>query len=340
MILLVAEMGELKANPSGLARGIIIEAELDKARGPAATMLVQRGTLKTGDNLVVGEVSGKVRAMFGDRGKGLRKAEPSTPVKILGLSEVPQAGDTFEVVADEKTARGIVQARSKQKQAAMISAQRAVTLDDLYSQIQAGQMKELNIIVKTDVQGSIEPIRTSLERLSNESVKVRIIHQGTGNVTESDVLLAQASKAIIIAFNVRAEPGARKVADMGNVDVRFYEVIYGLVDDVRNALTGMLEPKFVEVVDGRAEVRQLFKVGKGDFIAGSAVSDGKITRGDFARVIRGGKVVFDGKIDSLRRFKDDVREVTTGYECGIGIEGFKELQPGDVIEAYRKERAS
>jgi translation initiation factor IF-2 len=215
-----------------------------------------------------------------------------------------------------------------------------VTLDDLYSQIQAGQMKELNIIVKTDVQGSIEPIRTSLERLSNESVKVRIIHQGTGNVTESDVLLAQASKAIIIAFNVRAEPGARKVADMGNVDVRFYEVIYGLVDDVRNALTGMLEPKFVEVVDGRAEVRQLFKVGKGDFIAGSAVSDGKITRGDFARVIRGGKVVFDGKIDSLRRFKDDVREVTTGYECGIGIEGFKELQPGDVIEAYRKERAS
>ena len=340
MILLVAEMAELKANPSGSARGVIVEGELDKARGPVATMLVQRGTLKVGDNLVAGQVSGKVRAMFNDRGKGLKKAEPSTPVKILGLSDVPQAGDTFEVVADEKTARLIASNRAKNRQAEIAAQQRAVSLDDLFAQIQAGQVKELDIILKTDVQGSIDPIRSSLERLSDENVKVKIIHKGTGNITESDVLLAQASKAIIIGFNVRTEPGARKAADVGKVDLRHYDVIYNLVDDVKNALQGMLEPTYIEVVDGRAEIRQLFKVGKGEMIAGSVVLEGKITRGDFARVLRNDKLIFDGKVGSLRRFKDDVKEVATGYECGIGIEGFNELQPGDVIEAYRKERAS
>ncbi|MBI2955507.1 MAG: translation initiation factor IF-2 [Chloroflexi bacterium] len=340
MILLVSEMGELKANPTGLGRGVIIEAELDKARGPVATMLVQRGTLKVSDNLVVGQVSGKVRAMFNDRGKSLRKAEPSTPVKILGLSEVPKAGDTFEVVGDERTGRLIAANRAKQKQAELATAQRAVTLDELFSQIQTGQVKELNIILKTDVQGSIDPIRSSLERLSTDSVKVKIIHQATGNITESDVLLAQASKAIIIGFSVRAEPGARKVADTAKVDVRHYDVIYNLVEDVSKALQGMLEPTYIEVIDGHAEVRQLFKVGKNEVIAGSAVTDGKIGRSDFVRVNRDGKVIFDGKIASLRRFKDDVREVATGYECGIGVEGFNELQPGDVIEAYRKEKAS
>ncbi len=340
MILLVAEMAELKANPTGRARGVVIEAELDKTRGPVATMLVQRGTLQVGDNLVIGQVSGKVRAMFNDRGKGVKRAEPSTPAKILGLADVPQAGDTFEVVSDEKTARLIAASRAKQKQAEAATAQRAVTLDDLFAQIQAGQMKELNIILKTDVQGSIEPIRTSLERLSDENVKVSVIHQGTGNVTESDVLLGQASKAIIVGFNVRAEPGARKAAETGGVDVRHYDVIYNLVDDVKKALQGMLEPKYVEVIDGRAEVRQLFKIGKGEFIAGSAVTDGKITRGDFARIYRDDKIIHDGKVASLRRFKDDVKEVATGYECGISIEGFGEIQPGDIIEAYRKERAS
>ncbi len=340
MILLVAEMAELKANPTGPARGVVIEAELDKTRGPVATMLVQRGTLQVGDNLVIGQVSGKVRAMFNDRGKGVKRAEPSTPAKILGLADVPQAGDTFEVVSDEKTARLIAASRAKQKQAEAATAQRAVTLDDLFAQIQAGQMKELNIILKTDVQGSIEPIRTSLERLSDENVKVSVIHQGTGNVTESDVLLGQASKAIIVGFNVRAEPGARKAAETGGVDVRHYDVIYNLVDDVKKALQGMLEPKYVEVIDGRAEVRQLFKIGKGEFIAGSAVTDGKITRGDFARIYRDDKIIHDGKVASLRRFKDDVKEVATGYECGISIEGFGEIQPGDIIEAYRKERAS
>lgn len=340
MILLVAEMAELKAVPTGPARGVVIEAELEKARGPAATVLVQRGTLKVGDNLVAGQVSGKVRAMFNDRGKGLKKAEPSTPVKVLGLSDVPQAGDTFEVLADERAARLVAASRAKQKQAEAVTVQRAVSLNDLFAQIQAGQVKELNLILKTDVQGSIEPIRNSLERLSDENVKVKIIHQGTGNITESDVLLAQASKAIIIGFNVRTEPGARKVADAGQVDVRHYDVIYNLVDDVKNALKGMLDPKYVEIVDGRAEIRQLFKVGKGEFVAGSAVVDGKIVRGDFVRVFRDNKLIYDGKISSLRRFKDDVKEVSTGYECGIGIEGFSELQPGDIIEAYRKERAS
>lgn len=338
MILLVAEMAELKADPTGRARGAVIEAELDKARGPVASVLVKKGLLKVGDNLVAGQVHGKVRAMFDDRGKGVRKAEASTPVKILGLGEVPQAGDTFEVVADEKTARTIALGRSRQQQAEAAS-QRAVTLDDLYAAIQAGQVKELNVIVKTDVQGSIEPIRSSLEKLSDENVKVKIVHQGTGNITEPDVLLAQASNGIIIGFGVRPEPGARRTADAANVDIRLYDVIYNLVDDVSKALKGMLEPQYVDVVEGHAEVRQLFKVGRGEFVAGSIVLDGRISRGSLAKVLRDGKMIFDGKVGSLKRFKDDVREVAAGYECGIGLDGFSAVQAGDVIEAYKKERA-
>ena len=337
MILLVAEMSELKANPYGRAQAVVVEAELDKTRGPVATVLVQRGTLKVGDNVVVGAISGKVRAMFNDKGKGIRRAEPSMPVKILGLSEVPEAGDRLDVVADEKTARSIALSRARQKQAEVAVA-RAVSLDDIFAQIQEGQVKDLNLILKTDVQGSMEPIKNSLERLSREDVRVKIIHQGIGNVTESDVLLAQASNAIIIGFNVRPEPSARRVADMAKVDIRLYDVIYDLVDDMRKALLGMLEPKFQDVVEGHAEVRQLFKTGRGGVVAGSMVLDGKIVRGSLGRVRRGDEVVFEGKIASLRRFKEDAREVAVGHECGIAIEDFSAWQVGDIVESYRKER--
>jgi len=337
MILLVAEMAELKANPHGRAQGVVIEAELDKTRGPVATVLVQKGTLKVGDSVVIGSIYGKVRAMFNDKGKGIRRAEPSTPAKILGLSEVPEAGDRFEVVADEKTARSIALSRMRQRQQE-VAITRAVTLDDLYAQIQEGQVKELNLVLKTDVQGSMEPVRSSLERLSEENVRVKVIHQGIGNITESDVLLAQASGAIIIGFNVRVEPGARRVAESAKVDVRLYEVIYDLVDDIRKALRGMLEPKYQDVVEGHAEVRQLFKAGRNNIVAGSMVLDGRIVRGAPARVLRGEEVVFDGKVASLRRFKEDAREVAAGHECGIAIEDFDAWQLGDVVESYRKER--
>jgi|DewCreStandDraft_1066081.scaffolds.fasta_scaffold01507_18 translation initiation factor IF-2 len=335
MILLVAEMQELKANPNRPARGVVIEAKLDKARGPVATLLVQNGTLHVGDFIVVGPIYGRVRAMFNDRGKRLKQAGPATPVEILGLPAVPQAGDKFVVAPDEKTARAWAQTAQRQQEEASRQPEQ-VSLEDLFQRIQAGQVKELNLIVKTDVQGSIEPIRVSLERLSTPEVTVKILHSGTGNITESDVLLAQASKAIILGFNVKVEPGARRLAEQNRVDIRLYSVIYDLVEDVQKALTGLLAPKQVEVVEGHAEVRQVFRLSKGLVVAGCYVTDGKITRQSLVRVRRGDSVIFDGRVASLKRFKDDVREVAAGFECGVTLEGFTDFQVGDVLEAYTK----
>ncbi len=341
MILLVAEMAELKADPKRPAEGVVIESKLDKARGPVATLLVQNGTLKVGDYLVVGATSGRVRAMFNDRGKQIKRAEPATPVEVLGLESVPEAGDRVKVAPDERTARAEAQAEAQRRQDASAQpAKAAVSLEELFDQIESGQTKDLNIILKTDVQGSIDPLRASLERLSTDRVRVNIIREGTGNVTESDVLLAVASKAIIVGFNVRQEPGAVRRAEADHIDVRLYNVIYDLVDDIQKALTGMLEPVYRTVLEGRAEVRQVFRIGRNEFAAGCFVTDGKVTRGATARILREGQAIHESRIASLRRFKDDVREVTAGFECGIGIEGFSAFQVGDVIEAYGKERVS
>ncbi|MHB8990884.1 MAG: translation initiation factor IF-2 [Chloroflexota bacterium] len=337
MLLLVAEMQEFKANPTRDAAGVVIEAKLDKARGPVATVLVKAGTLKVGDVLVAGSNYGKVKALFDDKGRRLRKAGPSMPAEVLGMNGVLTAGDIWKVVADEKTARVMAGERAVEPTA---EAAAPVTLDDLYKQIQAGQVKELNVVVKSDVQGSLEPIVHSLSRLQAEEVRVRVIHAGTGNITESDVHLAAASHAVIIGFNSRVEPGARHLADENQVDIRFYEVIYKLVEDIQKALTGLLEPKYEAVTEGHAEVRQVFKIGKTDAAAGCMVTDGKISRNSHARVIRGGGVLFDGRISSLRRFKEDVRDVAAGYECGIHLEGFVDFQMGDVLEFYRMERVS
>jgi translation initiation factor IF-2 len=338
MLLLVAEMQELKANPSRAAAGVVIEAKLDKARGPVATVLVKAGTLKIGDVVVAGGNYGKVKALFDEKGKRLRKATPSMPAELLGLNGVPTAGDVWKVVEDEKTARSLAGEKTAEAAAEVPAA--PVTLDDLYKQIQAGQVKELNVVVKTDVQGSVEPIVNSLNRLQAEDVRVRVIHAGTGSITESDVLLASASHAVIIGFNSRLEPGAKHLAEENQVDIRFYDVIYKLVEDIQKALTGLLEPKFEEVTEGHAEVRQVFKISKTESVAGAMVTDGKISRSSRGRIIRGGEVLFDGKVGSLRRFKEDVREVAAGYECGVHLEGFSDYQVGDILEFYRMERVS
>jgi translation initiation factor IF-2 len=338
MILLVADMQDLKANPNRPAVGAIVEAQMDKAKGPMATVLVQHGTLKLGDTVLVGETFGKIKAMFNDKGKRIRKAEPATPVSILGLPEVPSAGDTLEVVADEKTARALAMDRQEKRQRAEAGPGVKVSLDDLFAQIQAGNVKELNLILKADVQGSVEPIVNSLNKLGDEKVKVKVIHTGIGAIRESDVSLAAASKAIVVGFNERMDPAAKQVADTLGVDVRFYDVIYNLVDDVQKALQGLYEPKYQDVLEGKAEVRTVFKVGKSGGVAGSFVLEGPITRSSSARVLRDGKVIFTGKIAGLRRFKDDVREVERGYECGITLEGFADFQEKDIIETYRKER--
>ncbi len=337
MILLVAEMAELKANPNRPAAGVVVEAKLDRTRGPVATVLVKAGTLKVGDVVVAGSHYGKVKALFDDKGKRLRRAGPSTPVEVLGLNGVPSAGDVWQVVEDEKGARAMAGVKAAEP---AVEAAPAVSLDDLFKQIQAGQVKELNVIVKTDVQGSVEPIVTSLSRLQEEDVRVRVIHSGTGSINESDVLLASASHAVIIGFNTRPEPGAKHLAEENHVDIRFYDVIYKLVEDIQKALTGLLEPKYEEVTEGHAEVRQIFKIGRSNAVAGVMVTDGKVTRGSSARVVRDGGVLFDGRITSLRRFKEDVREVAAGYECGIFLDGFSDYQTGDVLEFYRMERVS
>lgn len=335
MIILVAEMKELKANPNRKARGAIVEAQLDKGRGPVATVLVQNGTLQVGDPIVAGAAYGKIRAMTDDKGRRVKKAGPSTPVEILGLSEVPSAGDSFYVAENDKQARQVAESIIAKNRENMIKeTPQKVSLDDLFSQIQSGNMKELNIVVKADVQGSVEAVRQSLERLSNEEVRVRIIHGGVGAITESDVMLASASNAIIIGFNVRPEPAAKAFADEEKVDVRLYRVIYNAIEDITAAMKGLLDPVFEEQVLGHAEVRQLFKASGVGTIAGSYVKDGKFVRNCQVRIIRDGIVVYEGDLESLKRFKDDVKEVAAGYECGLVFKKFNDVKEGDWIEAY------
>jgi len=333
MILLVAEVEDVKADPDCPARGTVIDAKLDRGRGPVATVLISQGTLRVGDAFVVGNYCGRVRALINDQGEQIKEATPSTPVEVLGISDVPQAGDAFVVVKDEQTARqvaGIQQQKQREKE---LSRTTRVTLDDLYRKIQEGEVKELNLVIKADVQGSAEAVRSALEKLSTDEVRVNVIHQAVGAISESDVLLATASNAVIIGFNVRPEPNASKAAERDGVDIRVYRVIYNLLDDVKAAMEGLLDPEFKEEVLGRAEVRQTFKV-PGGVVAGCYVLDGKITRAAEVRVLRDNVIVHEGKIASLRRFKDDVREVAHGYECGIGLERFNDIKEGDVLEAF------
>ena len=337
MVLLVADMEDLKANPERFARGTIIESKLDKGRGPVATLLVQSGTLRVGDVFTCGTTWGKVRAMVDDKGKRLKKAGPSQPVEVLGFVDVPSAGDTFVVVGDERKVKEIAAKRQEKKRREEQDAARRLTLDDVYRQIKEGQMKELNLIVKADVQGSVEALEKALSGIQHGEVKVKVIHGGVGAVSESDVMLASASGAIIIGFNVRPDPNARKVAEREKVDIRTYRIIYEAVDDIKAAIVGLLAPEYKEVVIGRAEVRQLFRVPKVGVVAGCFVSDGKITRTAGIRLIREGRVTWEGKIDSLKRFKDDVREVAEGYECGIGLENFNDIKEGDILEAFVNE---
>jgi translation initiation factor IF-2 len=337
MILLVAEVQDIKANPNRPATGVIIEARLEKSSGPTATVLIQQGTLTMGDNIVVGNMAGKIRAMTNDRGKRVMKAPPSTPVSILGLPEVPQAGDRLEVVADEKMAKQIAQRVAEQRKTDSMPLGQ-VSLDTLYMQMQEGKVKELNVVLKCDVQGSAEAIKNSLSKIGEENLKVRLIREGIGNISETDVHLAAASGAIIIGFNVTADGAAQRMAVKEGVDIRYYNIIYKLTDDIQAALTGMLEPTFQEVLEGHAEVQQIFKAGKSTVIAGCRVVDGKLTRASQARVLRKQEKVYEGKVASLRRGKDDVREVLTGYECGILLEEFSEFEVGDVIEAFTQEK--
>ncbi|MFC2768861.1 MAG: translation initiation factor IF-2, partial [Mitsuokella sp.] len=335
MVLLVAEVKELKANPNRDARGVIVEAKLDKGRGPVATVLVQNGTLRIGDSIVCGTTFGKVRAMLNDRGGSVKKAGPSVPVEILGLNDVPEAGDILAVL-EEKQARSIAEARQGRQRTKLIKAKK-VSLDDLFQQIQEGDIKDLNIVVKADVQGSVEALNSSLLQLNkNDEVRVSIVHSGVGSVNESDVMLATASNALIIAFNVRPDANARKLADTENIDIRTYRVIYDALNDVKDAMSGMLKPKYKEVVQGRVEIRQVMKFSKA-LVAGSYVLDGKICNNSKIRILRDDVAIFDGEIDSLRRFKDEVKEVTAGYECGISIVDFKDFQEGDIIEPYTME---
>ena len=334
-VLLVAEIEELKANPNREARGVIVEAKLDKGRGSVATVLVQNGTLRIGDSVVCGTTYGKVRAMVDDRGNNVKKAGPSVPVEILGLNDVPAAGDILSVL-EEKQARSIAEARIERQRNNLIKSKK-VSLDDLFSQIQDGEIKDLNIVVKADVQGSVEALCASLLKLNkNDEVRVSIVHSGVGAVNESDVMLAAASNAIIIAFNVRPDANARKVADNEDVDIRTYRVIYDALNDVKDAMSGMLKPKYKEVIQGRVEIRQVMKFSKA-LVAGSYVLDGKICNNSKIRIIRDNVEVFDGEIDSLRRFKDEVKEVNAGYECGISIVDFRDFKEGDIIEAYTME---
>ena len=334
MVLLEADMLELKANPNKQAKGVVIEARLDKNRGAIASMLVQRGTLDVGDTIVVGSSIGRIRSMTDEKGKKVKKAGPSTPVEIMGLTEVPQAGDTFYEVKDEKTAKHLIEKRKRQEREKTINAMNKVTLDNLFSQMEAGDLKVLNLIVKADVQGSVEAIKQSMEKLSNEEVIVKVIHAAAGAVTESDVTLAKVSNAIIIAFNVRPMPTAKDMAEKEEVEIKQYSVIYQAIDDVESAMKGMLAPKYEEHIIGNAEVRQTFKISNVGTIAGAYVLDGKLERNAGVRVLRDNVVIHDGKLASLKRFKDDAKEVSKGYECGIQIEKYNDIKEGDIIEAY------
>jgi translation initiation factor IF-2 len=339
MILLVADLQELTANPKRPAVGTIVEAELDKGRGPVATAIVQTGTLRVGDVIVVGETYGKVRALENSLGKRVTKAGPSTAVVVLGLADVPQAGDTLRVVTDEKEARTMVESRQAAAAAKGGDGSGRATLEDLYRQIQAGQAKELRIILKADVSGSLGAITHALDQLSSDEVRINVLHEAAGDITDNDIMLAAASDAIVVGFNTKVTDTARRAAEAEGVDIRTYDIIYKLTDDIDAALKGLLEPEIVEVIEGRAEVRQVIRIGKGTVIAGSYVTDGRIVRGG-ARIWRGGKIIATDRIDSLRRFRDDVREVATGFECGIGLAGFHDLQEGDVIECFTSQTVS
>lgn len=334
MILLVAEVNELKANPNRTAKGTVVEAELDKGRGPVATVLVQNGTLNVGDTIVVGHVFGRVRAMVDDKGRRVKKAGPSTPVEILGLSDVPEAGDILVSVEDEKLAKDVAEKRKVRKREEILKSHAKISLDDLFKHIQEGQIKELPIILKADVQGSIEAIAQALEKLTNEEVKVNLIHTGVGAINETDIMLASASNAIVVGFNVRPDTNARKIAEAEKIDIHLYRVIYEVIDDVKKAMSGLLDPEFKEVVTGHVEVRKTFKASKVGTIAGGYVTEGKISRDANVRIIRDGIVVHEGKLDSLKRFKDDAKEVAQGYECGVTVDRYNDIQEGDIIEAY------
>jgi translation initiation factor IF-2 len=334
MILLVSEVEEYKANPKRNAMGTVIEAQLDKGRGSVATLLIQNGTLKIGDPIVVGNTHGRVRAMVNDKGRRVKDAAPSTPVEITGLSDVPQAGDRFVVFEDEKTARQVGEARAKLALAAQRGEKSRVSLENLFEQLKQGEMKDLNVIIKADVQGSAEAVAASLLKIDVEGVNIKIIHSGAGAINESDITLAAASNAIVIGFNVRPDANAKRAAEAEKVDVRLHRIIYKVIEEIEAAMKGMLDPEFEEKIIGQAEVRQTFKVSKVGTIAGSYVTDGKITRDSGVRVIRDGVVIFEGQIDALKRFKDDAKEVSQGYECGITVKNFNDVKEGDVIEAY------
>ena len=334
MILLVAEIGELKANPNRRAVGTIVEAQLDKGKGPLATVLVQKGTLKVGDMVVSGTSSGRIRAMLDDKGKRVKKAGPSIPVMILGLSEVPNAGDLLYCVEDEKTARNIADKRRDKIREEQMKLSSKVSLDDLFEKIKMGEIKDLNIIIKADVRGSIEALVQSLNKLDTEEVRINIIHEGVGGITESDIMLASASNAIVIGFNVRPNLNAIDVAKKENVDIRTYRIIYEAIEDIQNAVKGMHAPKIVESVLGRSEVRKTFRLPNGNTIAGIYVLDGKITRNSKVRLLRNDVVIFDGDVSSLKRFKDDAREVLSGFEAGLGLEKYNDIKEGDMLEAY------
>ena len=334
MILLQAEVLELRANPDRLAMGTVIEARLDKSKGPIATLLVTNGTLKAGQSVVAGTTSGKIRVMTNFRGETIRKALPATPVEILGLSDVPMAGDSFNAVKDDKVAREIAESRQEKVREDILAKNSSTTLEKLFSQIQEGETKELNLIIKGDVQGSVGAIISSLEKLDTADVRVNVVHSGVGTVTESDVMLAETSGAIIIGFNVRPTTAVQTRADDAEIEIRTYRVIYDIIDDVQNAMKGMLDPEYKEEILGKAEIREIFKVPNLGIVGGAYIIEGKVKRNAQIRLVRDGIVIHEGTISSLRRFKDDVKEVAQGYECGLGIESYNDIKPSDIIECF------
>ena len=338
-ILVVAEVGELKADPGRPASGVVIEAKLDKTRGPLATLLVQDGTIRVGDYVLAGTAYGRVKAMVNDLGVRIKSAGPSSPLEMMGFDPVPEAGDMFRVVPDGKTARDIAVERLREKEIER-SGVRALTLEEIYTRVNTGEVKELNLIAKADVQGSVEAVSSALERLDDDKVKVRILHAGSGTITESDVLLASASKAIIIGFATSTQPGVDRLAERQGVEIRHYDIIYRLVEDIEKALKGILATTYVEVAVGHAEVRAVFSLSRRSKIAGCMVTDGRISRSAMVRVLRNGAVIHDGSISSLRHFKEEVNEIATGFECGVGLGAYADFQEGDVLETYRRERAS
>jgi translation initiation factor IF-2 len=335
MILLQAEVLELKANPKANAHGVVIEAKLDKGRGPVATVLVQRGTLKVGDAIVAGTSHGRVRALINPLGDTVTTAGPADPVEIVGLASVPDAGDEFVVVSDDREARQIAEERALKQRLLAHGKKTHISLDDLFSRIAEGELKDLNLVVKADVGGSIEALKDALDKMDQSEVRINVIHSGVGAITESDIMLADASDAIVIGFNVRPEPKAKSLAEQVKVDVRLYRVIYQAIEEINAARVGMLAPTIEEHDTARIEIRELFKVPKIGVIAGCLVQEGEVSRDDQVRIVRQGAIVFDGKLHSLRRFKDDVKSVKAGYECGIGIEGFQDIKEGDIIETYK-----